>query len=41
MPNIGSAMKTQSIKIKSKNHTPLKAGHDTEIISGEIKDMMS
>lgn len=41
MPNIGSALKTQTLNARTKQNSPLKARNDTEIVSGEIKEIMS
>jgi len=41
MPNIGSALKTQTNRARTKHVSPLKARNETEIVSGEIKEILS
>lgn len=42
MPNIGSALKTQTNRSKTKQVSPLKARNDeTAIVSGEMKEVVS
>ena len=41
MPNLGSAMKTQTNRARTKQISPLKGRNETEIVSGEIKEVMS
>ena len=41
MPNIGSAMKTQNLNARTKQNSPLKARNENEIVSGEIKEILS